>query len=81
MNESEASFHLPFCRTYSAVTTKGLVTSLPPTTVSSRILFDTGGRGGRHGAPAAASALGGRAVRRRLTECRGERRIVDAAPA
>jgi hypothetical protein len=41
VNESEANLHLPFCCTYTSVTTKGFVTSLPPTTASRRILFST----------------------------------------
>lgn len=41
VNESEPNFQAPFCCTYTSVTTKGLVTSLPPTTASSRIRFNT----------------------------------------
>lgn len=40
VNESEASFHIPLCCTYTSITMKGLVTSLPPTTASRRILFN-----------------------------------------
>lgn len=38
---SEPSLQAPFPRTYTSVTMKGLVTSLPPTTASRRILFST----------------------------------------
>ncbi len=41
MNESEASFQAPPCCTYTSVTSKGFVTSLPPTTASRRIVFNT----------------------------------------
>ena len=41
MDDSDASFHAPFCRTYTSVTMNGFVTSLPPTTASSRILLST----------------------------------------
>ncbi len=41
VNESEPNFQAPLCCTYTSVTTKGFVTSLPPTTASSRILFNT----------------------------------------
>ena len=40
MNESEPSFHVPPRLTYTSVTTKGFMTSLPPTTATSRILFN-----------------------------------------
>src|SRR5436190_833948 len=39
VNDSETNFQAPFCCTYTSVTTKGLITSLPPTTAVSRILF------------------------------------------
>src|SRR5213080_522216 len=39
VNESEPNFHFPFCCTETSVTKNGLVTSLPPTTASRRILF------------------------------------------
>ena len=41
VNEIEPNFHFPFSRTYTSVTTNGLLTSLPPTTASRRILFST----------------------------------------
>src|SRR6185503_20682708 len=41
VNDSEPSFHAPFCCTYTSVTMKGLLTSLPPTTASRRILLRT----------------------------------------
>jgi len=39
VNESEPSFHFPSTLTNTSVTVKGLLTSLPPTTASSRILL------------------------------------------
>jgi len=41
VNDSDASFHAPRSRTYTSVTANGLLTSLPPTTASSRILLNT----------------------------------------
>jgi len=41
VKESEASFRVPPCCTYTSVTMKGLVTSLPPTTAIRRILLKT----------------------------------------
>ena len=37
VNDSEANFQVPLCCTYTSVTMKGLVTSLPPTTATRRI--------------------------------------------
>ncbi len=39
MKDSEASLRAPPSSTYTSVTMKGLVTSLPPTTATSRILL------------------------------------------
>src|SRR5829696_7345938 len=39
VNDSDPNFQAPLCCTYTSVTTKGLVTSLPPTTATRRILF------------------------------------------
>lgn len=41
VNESEANIQVPFCRTYTSVTSKGFVTSLPPTMATRRIVFST----------------------------------------
>ena len=40
MNDNDPSFHAPSCWTYTSVTTNGFVTSLPPTTATSRIRFN-----------------------------------------
>ena len=39
VNDSEANVQVLLSCTYTSVTTKGLLTSFPPTTATSRILF------------------------------------------